>query len=108
MAKKQTKKEMALIKYNQLMELFKTCPQEEWDDFVKTIESQRPKKPTTYKAPLNVGVGAYIKGLITEGYANKDILALVKVKYQNNNTTYACVAWYRNDMIKKGLFKKAA
>jgi hypothetical protein len=108
MADKPIKDEIALIKYNQLMELFKTCPQNEWEDFIKTVESQRPKKPTTYKAPLNVGVGAYIKGLIAEGLANKDILALLKVKYQNNNTTYACVAWYRNDMLKKGSLKKVA
>ena len=98
-----TKKELkAQQQYNQLMELFKTCPQEEWAHFVKTIESQRPKKPTTYKAPVNIGVGAYIRGLITEGYTNKDILSWVQLKYENNNTTYACVAWYRNDMRKKG------
>jgi len=102
-----TKKDpKAQEQYNQLMELLKTCPQDEWGHFVKAIESQRPKKPTTYKAPLNIGVGAYIKGLIPEGHTNKDILVLVEAKYQNSNTTYACVAWYRNDMIKKGLIEK--
>lgn len=48
----------------------------------------------------NVGVGTFIKNLITEGLGNKEILSIVHEQYGNNNTTYACVAWYRNKMKK--------
>ena len=60
-------------------------------------------KPSTYKAPKNIGVGAFIRQCITSGLRNVDILKLVEEQYANNNTTYACVAWYRNDMKKKSL-----
>jgi hypothetical protein len=52
---------------------------------------------------MNTGVGDFIRECITSGLKNVDILKLVAEKYTNNNTTYACVAWYRNDMKKKGL-----
>lgn len=34
---------------------------------------------------------------------NDDILALVKAQFPNAKTTYACIAWYKSDMRKKGL-----
>ena len=55
------------------------------------------------KSRLNKGVGDYIRGLIKEGKENKEILGMVCTKYGNNNTTMACVAWYRNDMVKRGV-----
>lgn len=74
---------------------------EDFELFSRYIKEQRPRT-FNYKPPMNVGVGQYIRSLITQGLANKDILARVQEKYTNNNTTYACVAWYRNDMRKKG------
>lgn len=50
----------------------------------------------------NEGVGQFIRKLISEGLSNKDILNIVHEQYGNKNTTYACVAWYRNKMKKAG------
>ena len=50
----------------------------------------------------NEGVGQFIRKLIAEGLPNKDILKIVHEQYGNKNTTYACVAWYRNKMKKAG------
>lgn len=49
----------------------------------------------------NEGVGELVKHLILAGMCNKDIVEAVAQHYGNNNTTYACVAWYRNN-LKKG------
>jgi len=57
-------------------------------------------KPTTIAVEKNVGVGQFIRKLISDGMANKDILKVVHEQYGNTNTTYACVAWYRNKMKK--------
>ena len=56
-----------------------------------------------YKKPINQGIGDYIRTQIFEGLGNKEILAKVHETTGNINTTYACVAWYRNDMRVKGL-----
>lgn len=34
---------------------------------------------------------------------NDDILAKVKAQYPEAKTTYACIAWYKSDMRKKGI-----
>ena len=70
---------------------------------LKTIMTETYGRPSNYKPPMNTGVGDFIRECITSGLKNVDILKLVEEKYTNNNTTYACVAWYRNDMKKKGL-----
>jgi len=54
-------------------------------------------KPVVVK---NQGVGKYVKELIADGLTNIAILAKVHAEYGNTNTTYACVAWYRNKMKK--------
>ena len=54
----------------------------------------------TVKAEKNEGVGQFIRKLIAEGLGNKAILDIVHEQYGNKNTTYACVAWYRNKMKK--------
>ena len=54
------------------------------------------------KAEKNEGVGQFIRKLIDEGLGNKAILEIVHEQYGNKNTTYACVAWYRNKMKKAG------
>lgn len=54
------------------------------------------------KQDKNEGVGQFIRKLIGEGLGNKQILEIVHEQYGNKNTTYACVAWYRNKMKKAG------
>jgi len=70
---------------------------------LKTIIIETYGRPFNYKSPMNIGVGDFIRECIKSDMKNVDILKLVEEKYTNNNTTYACVAWYRNDMKKKGL-----
>ena len=60
------------------------------------------------KAEKNEGVGQFIRKLIGEGLGNKQILEIVHEQYGNKNTTYACVAWYRNNMKKSGAVVKKA
>lgn len=70
---------------------------------LKAVMVETYGRPSNYKPPMNIGVGDFIRECIISGLKNVDILKLVEEKYTNNNTTYACVAWYRNDMKKKGL-----
>jgi hypothetical protein len=56
----------------------------------------------------NEGVGQFIRKLIAEGLGNKEVLKIVHEQYGNKNTTYACVAWYRNKMNKAGVVAKVA
>ena len=58
------------------------------------------------KADKNEGVGQFIRKLIGEGLGNKEVLAIVHGQYGNKNTTYACVAWYRNKMKKAGVVQQ--
>lgn len=58
------------------------------------------------KADKNEGVGQFIRKLIGEGLGNKAILDIVHEQYGNKNTTYACVAWYRNKMKKAGVVQQ--
>ena len=58
------------------------------------------------KAEKNEGVGQFIRKLIGEGLGNKEVLAIVHEQYGNKNTTYACVAWYRNKMKKAGVVQQ--
>ena len=74
------------------------------EEFSLLVEALKTKKPVTnYKKGENIGVGAFIKARISQGKGNAEILKEVHSHYGNTNTTYACVAWYRNDMKKKGL-----
>ncbi|MCJ7804727.1 hypothetical protein MUP35_03290 [Patescibacteria group bacterium] len=43
-----------------------------------------------------VGVGAFVKNLITEGLTNEEILEQVHVNFPANNTNVSCINWYRN------------
>ena len=52
------------------------------------------------KVRVNTGVKDFVKPLLDEGKTNKEILELVHQHYGNENTTYACVAWYRNNLKK--------
>ena len=66
------------------------------------------KAESKVKTEKNEGVGQFIRKLIAEGLSNKDILPIVHEQYGNKNTTYACVAWYRNNMKKSGAEVKKA
>lgn len=57
-----------------------------------------PVEPKTFKKAINKGVGDLIRSYILEGLGNTEILPKVHAYYGNTNTTYACVAWYRNKM----------
>jgi hypothetical protein len=57
-----------------------------------------PVEPKTHKKAINKGVGDLIRGYIQDGLTNTEILPKVHAHYGNTNTTYACVAWYRNKM----------
>lgn len=69
---------------------------------VQQVVDAEPTKVGMVKADKNEGVGLFIRKLIAEGLGNKEILAIVHEQYGNKNTSYACVAWYRNKMKKTG------
>lgn len=48
----------------------------------------------------NAGVWLNVKMLLEQGLTNKEILVKLEELYGNTNTTYACVAWYRNKWRK--------
>lgn len=74
---------------------------------VKPLEKTKAEetKPEV-KVEKNQGVGAFVRKLIAEGLTNTAILKIVHEQYGNTNTTYACVAWYRNKMKKAGVAAK--
>lgn len=77
--------------------------------FVKEVEAPSAElSAPKAKAEKNEGVGQFIRKLISEGLGNKAILDIVHEQYGNKNTTYACVAWYRNKMNKAGAEVKKA
>ena len=61
--------------------------------------------PVAASTEKNIGVGQLVRKLIADGMLNKDILKVVHEQYGNTNTTYACVAWYRNKMKKNAVAK---
>ena len=71
---------------------------------VKPLGEVVEEKPAevAVKVEKNQGVGAFVKKLIAEGLTNTAILKIVHEQYGNKQTTYACVAWYRNKMKKAG------
>jgi len=69
---------------------------------VQQVVDAEPAKVEEVKSEKNEGVGQFIRKLIAEGLGNKEILSIVHEQYGNKNTTYACVAWYRNKMKKAG------
>lgn len=69
---------------------------------VQQVVDAEPATAEKIKGEKNEGVGQFIRKLIAEGLGNKEILSIVHEQYGNKNTTYACVAWYRNKMKKTG------
>jgi hypothetical protein len=66
------------------------------------VPFKKPEAVASKKKAQNLGVGDLAKSLIKQGLGNKDVLAKVHAHFGNTNTTYACIAWYRNDMKSKG------
>ena len=74
---------------------------------LEEVKAETEQKPVV-KVEKNQGVGAFVRKLIAEGLTNTAILKIVHEQYGNTNTTYACVAWYRNKMKKAGVVAKNA
>lgn len=74
---------------------------------LEEVRAETEQKPEV-KVEKNQGVGAFVRKLIAEGLTNAAILKIVHEQYGNTNTTYACVAWYRNKMKKAGVVAKNA
>lgn len=54
----------------------------------------------TKSGEKNEGVWLNVKRLLEAGMSNKEILAEIHELYGNTNTSYACIAWYRNKWNK--------
>ena len=52
------------------------------------------KSTSTNRGP--VGVGAFIKELIKEGFTNAEISDRIVTEWPENNTNTNCINWYRN------------
>ena len=66
------------------------------DDLYIPIKKQHKVVKT-----FNTGVGQRVKALLEEGQlTSKEIVELVNQENSLRKTTYACVAWYKNDMKK--------
>ena len=69
---------------------------------LEEVKEEAKVEEAKAKVEKNQGVGAFVKKLIAEGLTNTEILKIVHEQYGNKQTTYACVAWYRNKMKKAG------
>lgn len=54
------------------------------------------------KSTKNENVWGNVKMLFDQGLGNKEVLAQIHEMYGNTNTSYACIAWYRNKYNKLG------
>ena len=52
------------------------------------------------KSTKNENVWGNVKMLFDQGLGNKEVLAQIHEMYGNTNTSYACIAWYRNKYNK--------
>jgi hypothetical protein len=52
-----------------------------------------------------MSIGNTVRSMILENPSmkNEDVLTAIKAKFPEAKTTYACIAWYKTDMRKKGL-----
>ena len=69
---------------------------------LEEVQEEAEVEEAKVKVEKNQGVGAFVRKLIAEGLTNTAILKIVHEQYGNKQTTYACVAWYRNKMKKAG------
>ena len=52
------------------------------------------------KSQKNENVWGNVKMLFDQGLCNKEVLSQIHEMYGNANTSYACIAWYRNKYNK--------
>lgn len=66
-------------------------------------------KPAASNGRLRTGVGATIRALIAkdQDMGNAEVAEKAKKAHPDSSTNAQCVAWYRNDMRKKGEIKQA-
>ena len=69
---------------------------------LEEVKEEAEVEEAKAKVEKNQGAGAFVRKLIAEGLTNTAILKIVHEQYGNKQTTYACVAWYRNKMKKAG------
>ena len=65
---------------------------------VSALSTQTEVKKT--KSQKNENVWGNVKMLFDQGKTNKETLAEIHEMYGNEQTTYACIAWYRNKYNK--------
>jgi hypothetical protein len=55
-----------------------------------------------------MSIGKFVRNCVLENseMKNEEILTKVKEAFPTAKTTYACIAWYKSDMRKKGLIEK--
>lgn len=52
-----------------------------------------------------MSIGKFVRDQVLQNpeAKNEEILKLVKSKFPEAKTSYACIAWYKSDMRKKGM-----
>lgn len=81
-------------------------------------QSTQTQEPSVVSQTQTVGVGQYARALIKQAaesranLSNEQIAAKVVAKFKEHGvevrTSAAAIAWYKNDMRKKGLLSKGA
>ena len=71
----------------------------------KTVSVNTEVKAEEVKTEKKVGIGSTIVEMILQHpeMSNTEILKEVLKKFENAKTSYACIAWYKSDLRKKGL-----
>jgi predicted nuclease with TOPRIM domain len=77
------------------LESIKSKLQSRLDKINKEIQKIKPTKQR-----MNKNVSLLVYKLFDENKTNQEVLKEVCAFYNNNNTTYACIAWYRNKYNK--------
>lgn len=68
-------------------------------DQLTSLNSPAPETKKA-KSQKNENVWGNVKMLFDQGLGNKEVLAQIHEMYGNTNTSYACIAWYRNKYNK--------
>jgi hypothetical protein len=73
------------------------------------VKGKKGKKAAAGNGRTRTGVGATIKTIILKkpDRPNKEIAEMALKAHPDSSTNAACVAWYKNDMRKKGELKKS-
>lgn len=77
---------------------FDETPSTSAADSLEAPSNGGPKYNSSGKRGPTQGIGAFCKGLITEGKTNAEILAAVAENFPTAKTTANCVAYYRAKM----------